>query len=559
MKNAPVTMNWLRNTVLLSCILALGGCTAATGGGSSAECTLPGDVDCSADPIGSSKEDAWNAANDPRRIANNLNYRFSELPLEGESESRPWAASYWPTVQGSTNYRWQGEDTLSPLEKYDAAEHGWQPPELYASEVPKDCGENAHELFTAYREALGPAARWQAGAQGRDRMFDGRDNDDDGEVDECGWDDHDGIESWWGLCHAWAPAAILEPEPLHAVEHNGQRFEVSDLKALLLTVYDGTVSTGVGGRCNDREVEHDDNGRVTSEECRDTNAGAWHVVVTNLIGIHKRAFVEDRTGGFEVWNQPLFGYQVTRHEEISLARAHELLETEGDTYAYNADAVKFIEVEMTTDWLTEGHQSTQPLGSDGYVRHDHYHYVLELDADGKIIGGEWVGSSRDQHPDFLWVPTGPRTGWSRRSNPNVDLETVRRLVALSRQPEGGDTPPPATGDTYDNTTVTDIPDDEPAGITSVVTVPDALNVGRIRVTVDITHTYRGDLVVELEHGGQRVTLHDQDGGSAEDLNLSVELADFEGGSGAGDWILHVSDRAAQDTGSLTRFAVTFLD
>jgi len=35
---------------------------------------------------------------------------------------------------------------------------------------------------------------------------------------------------------------------------------------------------------------------------------------------------------------------------------------------------------------------------------DHYEYILELDKDGKITGGEWVGQSKDVHPDFFWLP-----------------------------------------------------------------------------------------------------------------------------------------------------------
>jgi hypothetical protein len=29
---------------------------------------------------------------------------------------------------------------------------------------------------------------------------------------------------------------------------------------------------------------------------------------------------------------------------------------------------------------------------------------LELDANNNIIGGEWIGKSNTNHPDFLWFP-----------------------------------------------------------------------------------------------------------------------------------------------------------
>ena len=50
------------------------------------------------------------------------------------------------------------------------AVHGRTSSPDYAADVPRDCGDDAKELFGAYRDSLGPAASWQAGAQGRDRM-----------------------------------------------------------------------------------------------------------------------------------------------------------------------------------------------------------------------------------------------------------------------------------------------------------------------------------------------------------------------------------------------------
>jgi hypothetical protein len=393
---------------------------------------LPGDVDCNAGGVGG-KAEAWDDENDPRRISESLNYRIDELPLSGEAELVPWAASYWPTYHGSTNYRWQGPDTLSPMEKYDVVFHGWEPPQdwAYADDVPEDCGENAQELYADYVSTLGPSAQIQATAQGRDRLFDGIDNDDDGEVDECGASDKDGIETWWGLCHAWAPAAIMEPEPLKAVEYEGVRFEVSDIKALILVAYDGATSAFLGGRCNAKEFERDANERIEADECRDVNAGAWHVIATNFLGINKRSFVEDRTIGFEVWNQPMRGYEITLQQDVNFDRVKELLEFEDDEYPFNDDAVRFVEVEMKAAYITEGDQSTDALGFADYTRNDFYHYILEINDEGKIIGGEWVGFSKEDHPDFLWVPLRPRTDFGRRGNRKLELANVRKLLQLS--------------------------------------------------------------------------------------------------------------------------------
>lgn len=536
---------------VLTSALAFGGCAISDGGDPAADC-YPGDVDCSDSAGGKAEE--WDYRNDPERLANNLNYRLAELPRSGEAENPVWAASYWPTYQGSTNHRWQGSSVLSPLEKFDAAFHGWSVPAQYATSVPADCGPNAATEYGAYVEALGPAAAWQSTAQSRHLLFNGNndDPDEDQDIDEC----HEVIETWWGLCHAWAPAAILEPEPLRAVEYNGQRFEVSDIKALILTVYDDTESLFLGGRCNAQTIEHDDTGRATATECRDTNAGAWHVVVTNFLGVNGRSFVEDRTAGYQVWNQPMVSYEVTQLDEITVARANELLNVDGDEYIYNDNAETLYEVQMTSRYLTEGHQSTQPLGQDGYVRSDRYHYILEVDADGKIAGGEWVGSSIDNHPDFLWSPVRARTGWTR-SNPNVDIEQVHMLLEMSRAEDGGDQP--TGGQTFSSDSEVAIPDNEPAGASSSLTVDLDATVSGLSVSVDITHTYVGDLVVTLSNGTTTVTLQDREGGSADDLVKTWTVNDFDGQPARGTWTLTVSDNAGVDTGTLNGFSLTFLE
>jgi hypothetical protein len=421
-------------------LLLTAGCTTETDtvlepeAGIDGGCALPGDIDCSTDrPVVDGKADAWDLRNDPRRLSRNLNYRLNQLPEAGRIENEVWAASYWPTYQGSTNHRWQGQTILSPTEKYDEAFNDWKPSDEYTTTVPKDCGPDAKVEFEKYRATLGPASKWQSVAQGRGRMFDGVDSNDNDEIDECGGDDYDGIGTWWGYCPGWVAAAILNPsEPLHAVERNGVRFEVSDIKALLVGQYEGASAVGLGGRCNAKEIEHDDEGRVTASECRDTNPGAWHVIITNFVGINKTAFAEDRTGSSEVWNQPVAAYEITKLEEITATKANELLGVEGDGYTFNDRAASFREVRMETKYVTESDATAGPVGMDDYLRTDRYHYILEIDADGKIIGGEWLGSSRDNHPDFLWVPTAPNSS-SRSVNPNITLAEVLDLLRESQK------------------------------------------------------------------------------------------------------------------------------
>ncbi|MFD8910718.1 M4 family metallopeptidase [Streptomyces sp. NPDC059575] len=123
----------------------------------------------------------------------------------------------------------------------------------------------------------------------------------------------------------------------------------------------------------------------------------------------------------------------------------------------------------------------------------------------------------------------------------------------------GTRPGGETGTSYESTTPVAIPDNGPA-VTSAITVA-----GRggnapsnLRVTVDITHTWRGDLVIDLlGPSGTSYRLKDASSSDSADdvddtyvVNASAEPAD-------GTWTLKVQDKAAQDTGRINGWKVTF--
>jgi hypothetical protein len=67
---------------------------------------------------------------------------------------------------------------------------------------------------------------------------------------------------------------------------------------------------------------------------------------------------------------------------------------------------------------------------------------LELDSAGAIIGGEWIGASQQDHPDFAWMPFEPAaaTNDTFSANPFVDSAQVFRLWALSRDLDPANAP-----------------------------------------------------------------------------------------------------------------------
>ncbi len=497
------------------------------------------------------KADRWNWNNDPQRFGS-MNHTLAELPLSGRAERAAWPSTYWPTYEDSIQARWKRGER-SPAEKYDEAFNGWSPGEDFDALRPFDRNRPVPEQDwdPAYYDQLGPLAKHVSSTMGnrRDRELA---VEHDGRPEE-GWREAGGTQTWWGLCHAWVPAAILEERPLRSVTYNGVTFHTGDLEALLIAAYNRTSADMIGGRCNDgsdedSEVARDEHGRAENVSCRDTNPGSLFVIVTNLLGLQHRSFAEDRTYDFEVWNQPVVGYQISRLEEITVERAHELLGVTGDTYKYNEDAAKLYDVQMSTTYITESHASTTPGEASHYERQDHYTFILEVDAAGEVIGGEYYGSTRNNHPDFLWNPRRP----SRSAVPHLDLDKVRMLIQRSREPE-----PTSGGDTVEVRSVgsAEIPDNDPAGASLSLSFPDSVVVGALEVEVDITHTYVGDLRVVIEHDGVERTLHERAGGSSDDIERSFPVIGFEGADAQGAWTLRVSDHAGIDVGRINGFVV----
>jgi subtilisin-like proprotein convertase family protein/subtilisin family serine protease len=102
-----------------------------------------------------------------------------------------------------------------------------------------------------------------------------------------------------------------------------------------------------------------------------------------------------------------------------------------------------------------------------------------------------------------------------------------------------------------------IPDNNVQGIREVITCGTAGDITSVKVTLDITHTYIGDLRITLTApSGSVVTLHDRQGGPARDIKRSFDvastpgLAALAGQSMSGDWVLEIKDVAARDSGTL---------
>ncbi len=164
----------------------------------------------------------------------------------------------------------------------------------------------------------------------------------------------------------------------------------------------------------------------------------------------------------------------------------------------------------------------------------------------------------------LYSLTFSKVQWSTMVM-DVNLEDGQQLTGL----DGTLTPVVQTD--YEVSPGMAIPDNNPSGVISLITVPEAEAgiLSGVTVDVDIDHTWIGDLTVQLlGPGGQVINLHNRSGSSNNDIvgnwpeTLTVDgpgsLDDLIGFNNAGTWVLSVVDHVGSDTGTLNSWGLHFL-
>lgn len=104
-------------------------------------------------------------------------------------------------------------------------------------------------------------------------------------------------------------------------------------------------------------------------------------------------------------------------------------------------------------------------------------------------------------------------------------------------------------------------------VTDTITVAENGSVSSVEVFVDLTHTWRGDLIVTLTSpAGTPVVLHDRTGSSADNLYgwypgelvPAGDLGTLVGEEMSGGWTLAVSDNAGGDTGTFNEWCLRII-
>lgn len=316
-------------------------------------------------------DEPWQWFSDPSLKSSDFTYNFADLPLEGQvkAEQKFWSGDYWAFKFGGINLRWNADKV-----------HGH-----------KLVSPNRSQLFSMSLEdlaKLAPSEKYD--------LFTGR--YDYPLRDEVAAKTSYRAKEWEGICHGWAPAAMNHKEPTPKVMINPDGvaipFGSSDIKALISYYYafgfEVENTHQMGRRCFKGEFLNFD------KDCsQDLNAGAFHVVLTNKIGIEKAGFLADMDRFKEVWNHPVYGYKtVVVKDNIKPKRSSA------------RGSKKLIHLKSEVFYITENENRWDPvLGTkDQLIVKKDYEYFLDIDADNNIIGGEWKSKER---PDFLWTKTRP--------------------------------------------------------------------------------------------------------------------------------------------------------
>ncbi|TDH69904.1 hypothetical protein CCR75_002104 [Bremia lactucae] len=314
---------------------------------------------------------------------------LAKLPTTGSRSPIPWPGPYWPTSEDSINVKYN-RGQPSAAEKYAKA-----------------FGLDVNAFMNKVSQTNGIDSMSH-----RRRCVSDRDCSSLKDNSSCairtGKRSGYCIPTWYGICHAWAPAAMLEPEPQCAVTHRGVIFQPTDLKALLTNVYDDALIATVftGTRFNGGPDSIDTYGRHVNGAHRDLNPAFFHIVVANLLGTLNTTFIVDVTAGVEVWNQPVRGFKVYETTALSLQEAAQTFYGL-KRYPWNVAARSIVYMKTRLSWVYETYTDGGLVQSgqvDEYTTGAYYTYLLELDARGIIIGGEWVYESENNHPDFIWFP-----------------------------------------------------------------------------------------------------------------------------------------------------------
>jgi hypothetical protein len=355
----------------------------------------------------------------PSKMIRNIQIMDQKQMMNKQLSTAPWSDSYWPLYLGALGQRYNDQNFVGM---------DWKSSKSYIAK-----NSVADLVKKKNFDSLSPSEKYDFLLGIKDRNL----TQANWAEGEQYFKEYGSVETWMGLCHGWAAASIMMPNPKRKVDVNTSEgmmtFYPSDIKALgtLLWAKGNVSSRFVGGRCNDKEPKIDPMGRPIEQDCIDNNPGTWHMAIVNQIGQFNRSFVMDATYDYQVWNQPIYGYQYYYYNPKTSKNAASLSEAVVKKSDWAQDPRKgvrspsteyMVGIKMIVTYVVENSPNTQENQETEFTTAE-YDYDLELNSKLDIVGGEWYS---DNHPDFLWVPeakTFPRT-YGDSSSVKVDLNNL---------------------------------------------------------------------------------------------------------------------------------------
>ena len=308
----------------------------------------------------------WNPLNNPAQldVQHRYEYNLKKLPELASLTTIPWSETYWPTFKGSINVRWN-TDTK------DGFQYTPYPREallkMTEADLEKLSPSEKYDIFLGhYDYPLWKEARRYGNPQAGE---------------------------YSGLCDGWSVAAIQYKEPQRVTLTNRDGIAVpfgsSDIKGLMTyaaEIHDDRETVQVGAQCRTSHPQ-------TPEEiqiCAGINAGSVHVILANQIGLMNEGFVTQRQPNTEDWNQPTYAYKTeVRGSAVSSVPGAHGQQMHGTLY-YSED----LDVSSMDPVTGTSRFKSNKVEMD---------YILDLDANENIVGGEWVKGS--DHVGFMWLAT----------------------------------------------------------------------------------------------------------------------------------------------------------
>jgi hypothetical protein len=315
----------------------------------------------------SASTSAWNGANDPAIMSTNFEVILSKLPTKGNlfEDAKAWPGYYWANNKGGIAQRWNAPN-----------------PEHFKYESPTR--SEITFLSSTDINRLSPAEKFD--------LFLGR---YDYPLVKKVWGQTSRFASeWHGICHGVAPASLNHSEPKTVTVTNPDGIEVTfyaaDLKALLAYYY---------AKVSDRPIKQVGKRCFINSwvpfigkypGCKDVNAGAFHIIMANKLGLEKTGFIADMDRFKEVWNHAALEFSSVIGRALAPSRKSA------------PGTVRRVFVRTTVKYSASIDPQQSSVIGTPLAEYDerNYTYWLDLDYKGEIIGGEW--SSKDR-PDFLWI------------------------------------------------------------------------------------------------------------------------------------------------------------